>query len=213
VNSGQDVKAMLKAGLRPRRPLAPEWVYALGFTLLALAPALLLLLTSDTPGWAARAGAWAAAPPVLSAVLAALAGLRLARAMTPGSPTVAALPWLSVWLVLLAGALALSTSRAHAPAWGSDEQHCFDSGLIVGAFVLLPVFLLLRRGAVLRINATGAAAGVLGGLAGLLALESSCDNPAFWHIALSHVTVPLALPLLVLLLLLALSLLRRLRLR
>ena len=50
----------------------------------------------------------------------------------------------------------------------------------------MPFWLVLRRGAILSPRLTGAAAGLLAGLAGTSMLEIHCPNLDAWHILLSH---------------------------
>jgi hypothetical protein len=53
----------------------------------------------------------------------------------------------------------------------------------------VPFWILLRRGAVLSPRVTGAATGLLAGLAGTSTLEIHCPNLDVWHILVSHLGV------------------------
>jgi len=69
-------------------------------------------------------------------------------------------------------------------AWG-----CIRAGTLVGALAAVPFWLVLRRGAILSPRMTGAAAGLLAGLAGTSMLEMHCPILDAWHILLSHLGV------------------------
>jgi hypothetical protein len=72
--------------------------------------------------------------------------------------------------------------------WG-NALFCIQAGTLVGALAALPFWLVLRRGAILSPRMTGAAAGLLAGLAGTSVLEIHCPNLDAWHILLSHLGV------------------------
>jgi hypothetical protein len=69
--------------------------------------------------------------------------------------------------------------------WG-NAWACIRAGTLVGALAAVPFWLVLRRGAILSPRMTGAAAGLLAGLAGTSMLEMHCPNLDAWHILLSH---------------------------
>ena len=69
--------------------------------------------------------------------------------------------------------------------WG-NAWVCIRAGTLVGALAAVPFWLVLRRGAILSPRLTGAAAGLLAGLAGTSMLEIHCPNLDAWHILLSH---------------------------
>jgi hypothetical protein len=53
----------------------------------------------------------------------------------------------------------------------------------------VPFWMMLRRGAILSPGMTGAATGLLAGLAGTSVLEIHCPNLDAWHILVSHLGV------------------------
>ena len=63
---------------------------------------------------------------------------------------------------------------------------CIRNGLVNSIPALFGFWLLLRRGAILHAKLVGAAAGMLGGLAGLTVLELSCPNVNVFHILVWH---------------------------
>jgi hypothetical protein len=187
----QRIKSKLKQELKQRRPLAPEWVYASAFSLLALLPAAVSVV-SGTRGWSERSGPFASAALLVSALLAPLLGLALARSMTPGSATLTPWRWVGAWVAAFALALAAS-ARSDALGWTEHERHCFVSGSVVGLILALPALPLVRRGAILDWPAALSLGAFLCGMGGLLVLESGCYNPGLWHILTSHLPVPFAL--------------------
>jgi hypothetical protein len=59
----------------------------------------------------------------------------------------------------------------------------------LGLLAAVPFWILLRRGAVLSPRVTGAATGLLAGLAGTSTLEIHCPNLDVRHILVSHLGV------------------------
>lgn len=191
MSGGQDIKTVLKSGLRPRRSLASEPFYVALFSLLALTPAAGLLLAGAN-GWTYRGGTLALVPLAVSALAAVLLARSLARSMAPGSAPDRPATWMLGWLAATVAALAFSTTPDR-PNWGAGETHCFESGLAIGLVLAVPAMLLLRRGFVLRWGPALTVAGGLAGLSGLLALEVSCPNAGLWHVMVSHLPVPAAM--------------------
>lgn len=63
---------------------------------------------------------------------------------------------------------------------------CIRTGSFIAALTAIPLWLVLRRGAILSKTATGATAGLLAGLAGTMVLETNCPNVEGWHILTAH---------------------------
>jgi len=72
--------------------------------------------------------------------------------------------------------------------WG-NAWACIRAGTLVGALAAVPFWLVLRRGAILSPRTTGAAVGLLAGLAGTSMLEMHCPILDAWHILLAHLGV------------------------
>ena len=72
--------------------------------------------------------------------------------------------------------------------WG-NAWACIRAGTPIGVLAALPFWLVLRRGAILSPGMTGAATGLLAGLAGTCVLEIHCPNLDAWHILASHLGV------------------------
>jgi hypothetical protein len=71
-----------------------------------------------------------------------------------------------------------------AKAWA-----CIRTGALMGPIAAVPLWLRLRRGAILSPIMTGAATGLLAGLVGTTALEIHCPNLDASHILVSHLGV------------------------
>jgi hypothetical protein len=72
--------------------------------------------------------------------------------------------------------------------WG-NAWACIRAGTPIGALAAVPLWLMLRRGAILSPSVTGAATGFFAGLAGTTALELHCPNLDAAHILVSHLGV------------------------
>ena len=72
--------------------------------------------------------------------------------------------------------------------WG-DAWACIRAGIPIGFMAAVPLWLVLRRGAILSPGMTGAATGLLAGLGGTSVLEIHCPNLDAWHILVSHLGV------------------------
>src|SRR5262249_38200360 len=70
-------------------------------------------------------------------------------------------------------------------SWG-----CLRAGIPIGIFAAVPLWLVLRRGAILSPRMTGAATGLLAGLVGANVLEIHCPNLDAWHILVARLGVP-----------------------
>ena len=103
-----------------------------------------------------------------------------------------ALPW-AIILVLLIAIVTLFPLQHEDAFWG-ESWFCLHAGLQVGIVTAIPIWLVLRRGAIISEGTTGAAAGLLAGLAGTTVLELHCPNMDLWHILLSHFGVALCAP-------------------
>src|SRR5579863_4779658 len=86
-------------------------------------------------------------------------------------------------MVALAGVIALLFHFQSERNFWAKDWACLKTGISLGAIVAVPVWLVLRRGAILSPALTGAAAGLLAGLP----CTSSLEHAA--HILVSHLGV------------------------
>jgi hypothetical protein len=177
----------LADNLRPARPLAPARYFVGAFVGIFVSIVALSVY---------RLGAFAIAvmtPLQTTAILGTLAvgiGLlvySLVNQMVPGSRHRIAPALLAVGITILVAMVMAVLFRVQQEEsfWG-NAWVCIQAGTLVGALAAAPFWLVLRRGAILSPRMTGAAAGLLAGLAGTSMLEMHCPNLNAWHILLSH---------------------------
>lgn len=180
----------LADNLRPVRPLAPARYFVGAFVGIFVSIVALSVY---------RLGAFAIAvmtPLQTTAILSTLAigtGLlvySLVNQMVPGSRHRIPPALLAVGITILVAMVmaVLFQVQQEGNFWG-NALFCIQAGTLVGALAALPFWLVLRRGAILSPRMTGAAAGLLAGLAGTSVLEMHCPNLDAWHILLSHLGV------------------------
>ena len=180
----------LNAELRPVRPLAPtRYLFA------AFAAIFLLIVAAGV--YLLGAFAISVMGPVqtiaILGALAASAGLlsySLVHQMAPGSRHRIPPKLLPVAVVgMLAIVMAfLFQFRHERDFWGSGWA-CLRAGTPLGLLAAVPLWLLLRQGAILSQRVTGAAAGLLAGLVGTTALEIHCPILGAAHILTWHLSV------------------------
>jgi hypothetical protein len=187
----RQIERGLVADLRPVRPIAPKRHILASF--------LGIFIVISSLG-VYRIGAFAIAvktPLQMSAILAALAisaGLlaySLMNQMVPGSRyrfSPGLLP-IIIMISLLMIAIAVLFPFQHERDFWVRAWACLRTGTPMGAFAAVPLWLVLRRGAILSPIMTGAATGLLAGLVGTTALEIHCPNLDAWHILVSHLGV------------------------
>lgn len=185
--TASQIASRLSADLKPVRPLPSLWQLAAMF---ALAVVALAVLGAWVGGGHAIVRMNAATRILVFASLAcsvALLAIALSGQMAPGSrqwarPAVLAIAILAVLGLLFAALFSLRNERHFwIHAW-----ICLRAGTIAGALAGLPIWLLLRRGAVLDRRACGALAGLLGGISGTLMLEFDCANFNVAHVLVAH---------------------------
>jgi hypothetical protein len=180
----------LAHNLRPVRPLAPARYFVGAFVGIFVFIVALSVY---------RLGAFAIAvmtPLQTGAILGTLAigtslpVYSLVNQMVPGSRHRIPPARLAVGIIILVAIVmaVLFQIRQEENFWG-NAWVCIRAGTFVGALAAVPFWLLLRRGAILSPRMTGAAAGLLAGLAGTSMLEIHCPNMDAWHILLSHLGV------------------------
>jgi hypothetical protein len=183
------IEARVIADLRPVRPLHRLYVFAALIAIFVVAVAVAVY----------RLGAFAitAMSPLQASViwgtLAVCTGLlvsSLVQQIVPGRRHRIA-PHLAPAgiIVALAGVIALLFHFQPERNFWAKDWACLKTGISLGAIVAVPLWLVLRRGAILSPALTGAATGLLAGLAGTSSLELHCPNLHAAHILVSHLGV------------------------
>jgi Negative regulator of sigma F len=127
---------------------------------------------------------------VLSALTVSATALAysLVQQMAPGS--IQAVPAPPLPIVIIASLTVvipfLFSFRSEQNFW-SSAWGCIRPGMIIATLAAAPLWFVLRRGAILSAPWTGAATGLLAGLAGATALEIRCPNLNAWHILAAHI--------------------------
>jgi hypothetical protein len=180
----------MATNLRPVRPMAPAR-YFFG----ALVGIFVSIVALGVDGMGAFAIA-VMTPLQTAAILSALGvstGLlaySLVQQMVPGtrhriSPRL--LP-VCITISLMIAMVLLFQFQYERNFWG-NAWACIRAGTPFGVLAAVPVWLVLRRGAILSPALTGAATGLFAGLVGTSVLEIHCPNLDAWHILVSHLGV------------------------
>ena len=184
------IATMLATDLRPVRPIAAKKYTFI--TLVAIVVGVVALSV-------ARMGALAI--PVMSslqtyailgslAVSIGLSAYSLVNQIVPGSrhrisPRLLPLT-VSIFLMLL---IAVVFPFRPEPDFWTRSWSCIRVGTIIGVLAALPLWLVLRRGAILSPAITGTAIGFFAGLAALTTLEIHCPNIQASHVLVGHLGV------------------------
>ena len=186
----RQIERGIVADLRPVRPIAPK-VYIFG--------AFIAIFVSIAALGVYRLGAFALAvmsplqAGVIFGALAISTGLltySLVNQMVPGSRH-----WIQPGLlpfgitISLAIAMAVLFQFQHEQNFWAHGRACIEAGTSIGALAVVPLWFVLRRGAILSPAMTGAATGLLAGLVGTTALEIHCPNLDARHILVAHLGV------------------------
>ena len=169
------------------RPLRPPGYYAAGFVLIfvaAIAAGIGILSASGIAGMG---------PFMIAIVFGGLAvcggllAISLAAEMAPGSRRLLSPAALISGVLVVVAAIFWAMFPYHP-----ETRFWFQAArcLLVGIGFAIPAaalaWILLRRGALLSPAASGAAAGLLGGLAGTVVLEIHCPDWNVVHILVAH---------------------------
>jgi hypothetical protein len=178
------------ADLRPVRPIASN---------LSIFGAFIAIFISVAAVGVYRLGAFALAvmsplqAGVIFAALAISAGLlaySLVNQMVPGSRHRIPPGLLPFGITSsLAIAMAVLFQFQNEQNFWAHGRACIEAGTSIGALAVVPLWFVLRRGAILSPAMTGAATGLLAGLVGTTALEIHCPNLDAWHILVAHLGV------------------------
>jgi hypothetical protein len=181
------IEERIVGNLAAVRPLRPASVYAGGFGLIFLAPILAGIGILSASGIAGMDTATIAIAFTGLAVCGGLLAVSLAAEMAPGSrrPAPPAVLTGGILLGLAAILWALFPYQRETGFWLQSGK-CFGVGVAFAAPAAALAWRLLRRGAVLFPMTSGAAAGLLAGLAGTAVLEIHCPDRNVAHILVAH---------------------------
>ena len=183
----QAIAERIGQNLTAVRPLGPFGYYAAGFALIFLAPIVAALGMLSTNGIARMSPAAIVLAFGALAICAALLAVSLAADMSPGSRRPAPSVVLTGGILLSLAAIfcVLLPYRTETSFWVQSGL-CLQLGVVFAVPTAALAWGLLRRGAVLSPAISGAAAGLLGGLAGLTVLEIHCPDHNLAHVLVAH---------------------------
>jgi hypothetical protein len=180
----------LAANLRPVRPLAPERYFVGAFV--GIFVSIVALSVYHVGAFAITVMTPLQTTTILGtlAICTGLLVYSLVKQMAPGSRQRIPPALLAVGITILVAIVmaVLFQVQQEENFWG-NAWACIQAGTLVGAIAAVPFWLVLRRGAILSPRMTGAAAGLLAGLAGTSMLEMHCPILDASHILLSHLGV------------------------
>jgi hypothetical protein len=186
----RQIERELVADLRPVRPIAPR-PYVFAF--------LVAISVCVVAAGVYRIGAFGLAvmsplqASVIFGVLAISTGLlaySLVNQIIPGSRHRISPGLLPVTITIsLAITMAVLFQFQHEQNFWAHAWGCIRRGTSIAALAAVPLWLVLRRGAILSPAITGAATGLLSGLVGTSALEIHCPNLHASHILAAHLGV------------------------
>jgi Negative regulator of sigma F len=181
------LEQMLCTDLTAVRPMAPGGYYLAAYAATFMAAVCLSVYCSGMSVVAAKNPVRTAAILGTLAISAFSLMLSLVCQMEPGSKHHFSHRSL---LVSVGVALVIAVSSFfqfhHDPAFWQTARSCVSAGLPISAAVAVPVWLLLRRGAILFPAVAGAGAGFLAGLAGTTVLGLRCPNLEAGHVLIGH---------------------------
>ena len=184
------IQKRLAADLLPVRPLAPAGYFLSALTVIFVCVVAIGVWWLGTAGLAAMSTLQASAILSALAVGAALLAYSLVQQIAPGSahfmpPRPLPLGVMAVAALFIAVLFQFQRERIFWDGvWG-----CIRVGALLATLAAVPMWLVLRRGAILSPSLTGAAAGLLAGLAGTAALEIRCPNLDAWHRLAAHLGI------------------------
>jgi hypothetical protein len=181
------IEAAMLESLTLVRPLAPARAFLFAFALVSLAVVSVGSCLLGTDGWRALSIFQRIAVLTPLATCAGLVAFSLVRLMAPGSKHIISPTLLPVGvLLLLALVIAIVFHPQHESGFLLAGLVCLRTGLGCAVPAAVLFWLLLRRGAILSPTLTGATAGGLAGLVGLMMLEVRCPDLNVYHLLVWH---------------------------
>jgi hypothetical protein len=185
----REIEKLLVADLRAVRPVTLARYFLSAAAIFACAVAA-------GAGWLGVAGFRAMTPLqatwmfIALGVSAVLLAYSLVQQMAPGSrPRIPPLPLPLLVVMALVLLVSLLFHFQREINFWDGAWDCIRVGVPLAALTAVPLWFILRRGAILSPVLVGAAAGLLAGLAAASALEIRCPNLNAWHILAAHIGV------------------------
>lgn len=183
----KSIEAALLGSLTPVRSLASASAFFIAFVLVFLAAVTAGSLLLGTNGWRVLGISQKVAMFAPLATCAGLLAFSLVRLMVPGSKHVMYPALLSIGGLLLLVVVIATAFHPHPESgFVPTGLICLRAGLMCAVPAAALYWLILRRGANLSPGLTGATAGGLAAVAGLMVLQVRCPNLNGYHILVWH---------------------------
>jgi hypothetical protein len=183
------IESGILADLHPVRPVSAKR-YFLALVAIFLFIAVLVVYRIGAVALAVMSPLQVAVILSVLAISAGLLAYSVVHQIVPGSLHRIPSGLLPVAIIIsLAIAIAILFQFQHARNFWASSWTCIRAGTPIGILAAVPVWLVLRRGAILSPTVTGLATGLFAGLVGTTVLEIHCPILNAWHILLSHLGV------------------------
>jgi len=183
----QQIEKRVLADLKPVKPLAAAGVRWLWSLLIVALVVVIGALDLGDAGWHALDALQRLGVFTILGVGVGFLAFSIGQQIVPGS-RLGPSPYLLIGagLGFTTGAVAILFHPHHEATFVATGLVCLRIGIECAAPTALLLWLLLRRGAILKPQLTGATLGTLAGLAGLTVLEIFCPNLNRYHILVWH---------------------------
>ncbi len=187
------IRRNLTRDLRPVRPIAQGGLILTAFVAIFVVVVAISMFRLRALALGAMSPIQTGVILVMLAICAGLLAYSVVKQMVPG-----ALHWISPRLLPIGIVLALAITMIVLFQFHEERNFwlkswaCIRTGTPLAALAAVPMWFVLRRGAILTPALTGAATGLLAGLAGTAALEIHCPNLDASHILVAHLGVAIA---------------------
>lgn len=184
------IAAGIAKDLRPVRPMAPSRYFVGAMVAISISGVAISVYSMGAFALAAMTSVQIAIILGTLTISIILLAYSLVNQIVPGSHHRIAPGLLPVGIVIsLTLAVAVLFQFQHERNFWASGWYCLRVGTRIGVLAAVPLWLLLRRGAILSPRMTGAATGLLAGLIGTSVLTIHCPNLDARHILVSHLGV------------------------